>query len=172
MIEFDLDGELFNDLEREARGRGRKLETLVVNTLEVHTLPHELFWTPTGGEIEELAAFLERLPGVSVLAFELAPTTRWRVVIEICAGHELAWRVVQELSFVLNYISVSERLPTVFRPLAKGWSVESTLPHVDPRAIAQCLESYVPSPEDPEDWDVEGEDEDQDWEARMMGESP
>jgi hypothetical protein len=32
--------------------------------------------------------------------------------------HPLAWSVVQELGHVLNYVSLEERLPTVFMPVS------------------------------------------------------
>ncbi|SPE35761.1 hypothetical protein SBA3_2300022 [Candidatus Sulfopaludibacter sp. SbA3] len=52
----------------------------------------------------------------------------WWVKFAIDISHRLAWNVVQELGHVLNYLSVNERLPTVFKPVSPppyangGWS--------------------------------------------------
>lgn len=42
----------------------------------------------------------------------------WMIKFRIDIDHPLAWRVVQELAFVVNYISVEERLPTAFYPVS------------------------------------------------------
>lgn len=38
----------------------------------------------------------------------------WWVKFSLDTRHPLAWRVVQELGHVLNYLSLDDRLPTVF----------------------------------------------------------
>ena len=42
----------------------------------------------------------------------------WWVKCAIDIDHEFAWNVVQELGHVLNYVSLDERLPTVFMPVS------------------------------------------------------
>ncbi len=42
----------------------------------------------------------------------------WWVKIIIDIDHPMAWRIVQELGHVLNYVSLNERLPTVFMPVS------------------------------------------------------
>jgi hypothetical protein len=39
------------------------------------------------------------------------------VKFSIDVFHPSAWRTVQELGHVLNYVSINERLPTVFKPV-------------------------------------------------------
>ncbi len=72
--------------------------------------------------------------------------------------HHLAWRVVQELGHVLKYLSINDRLPTVFMPVSPpsymnggpeeflSWVIESTAADVDPRWIAEMLEGRLPRP--------------------------
>ncbi len=94
-----------------------------------------------------LANYLRRIPAVSVLAG--------------CTDESpdgLAWGVVQELAHVLNYLSVDERLPTVFMPVSPppylnggpeeflSWVIESKAPAVDVRWIAATLEGRLPRP--------------------------
>jgi hypothetical protein len=71
--------------------------------------------------------------------------------------HELAWRVVQELGHVLNYISVEERLPTVFMPVSPppymnggveflSWVIEAKDSGFRPGDCAKWLEGRLPRP--------------------------
>ena len=45
-----------------------------------------------------------------------ASEAQWWVKLDISSP--LAWQVVQELGFVLNYVSLQDRLPTVFMPVS------------------------------------------------------
>jgi hypothetical protein len=84
--------------------------------------------------------------------------------------HRFAWKVVQEFSFVLNYISLQEKLPTVFMPVSPppylnggpeeylSWVLESKYSYIDPQWILQELESRLPHPADNEEaWKDQGE---------------
>lgn len=107
-----------------------------------------------------LANYLRRIPAVSVLAgcTDESPDGRWWVKLVIDIRHPLAWGVVQELAHVLNYLSVDERLPTVFMPVSPppylnggpeeflSWVIESKAPAVDVRWIAATLEGRLPRP--------------------------
>ena len=79
--------------------------------------------------------------------------------------HPLAWNVVQELSHVLNYLSLNERLPTVFMPVSPppymnggpaeflSWVIECKDKDFTPDDCATCLEGRLPRPvEDIEQW--------------------
>jgi len=114
----------------------------------------------TDQKLSKLTAFLRRIPAVSVLSSAIQEDSLWWVKLEINIESPLAWNVVQELGFVLNYISVEERLPTVFMPVSPppylnggpreflSWVIESTAKDVDPRWIAETLEGRLPSPVD------------------------
>ena len=66
-----------------------------------------------------LIGFLQRLPGISGhIGTGSDDDGNWWVKFSIDIQHRLAWNVVQELGFVLNYLSVNERLPTLFMPVS------------------------------------------------------
>ena len=69
-------------------------------------------------ELDELKTYLARVPAVTVLSGAIEQRERWWVKLAIDIDHPNAWQVVQELGFVLNYISLNERLPTVFMPVS------------------------------------------------------
>jgi len=87
------------------------------------------------------------------------------VKFSIDLDHPLAWNVVQELGHVLNYLSVGERLPTVFMPVSPppymnggprdylSWVIESTSADFTPEKCAEWLEGRLPRPvEDVSAW--------------------
>jgi hypothetical protein len=122
---------------------------------------------------EKLLAFLERLPAISLpvgrrsIGHGVFENGNWWVKFSLNTEHELAWRHVQELGFVLNYVSVDQRLPTIFKPVSPppymnggveflSWVVESTDPSFSPDKCVEWLESRLPNPvEDLEQWDME-----------------
>ena len=75
-------------------------------------------------QLEPLLAFLESLPAINLPAGRksigagVVDDGRWWVKFSLSTNHPLAWRVVQELGHVLNYLSSDERLPTVFKPVS------------------------------------------------------
>ena len=103
----------------------------------------------------------------------------WWVKFSIDIDHELAWEAVQELGHVLNYLSLEERLPTVFKPVSPppymnggpedflSWVIEAP-DDMRPGTVAEWLEGRLPRPvEDEAAWlgereDDEAADEDQD----------
>ncbi len=74
---------------------------------------------PNDVELEALIAFVCRVPAVTGTIGEgRSDDGRWWLKFSIDVTHRLAWHVVQELGHVLNYVSVEERLPTVFKPVS------------------------------------------------------
>ena len=66
-----------------------------------------------------LEAFLKHVPAIEFpLGKGKRKDGRWWVKFAIDIKHKLAWNVVQELGFVLNYVSATERLPTTFMPMS------------------------------------------------------
>src|SRR5215203_586211 len=95
-----------------------------------------------------LAAFLRRLPGVhGPIGEGSLEGGRWYVKFGIDIDHPLAWKVVQELGHVLNYLSIEERLPTVFMPVSPppymnggprdflSWVIECRDSKLDPNTV-------------------------------------
>ena len=94
---------------------------------------------------------------------------RW-VKFGIDINHPLAWNVVQELGHVLNYVSLDERLPTVFMPVSPppymngaprlflSWVIESRDETFTPAQCAEWLEGRLPRPVDNlDEWKIEDE---------------
>lgn len=83
---------------------------------------------------------------------------QWWVKFSIDVAHPLAWNVVQELGHVLNYLSLEERLPTVFKPVSPppylnggpreylSWVIEATSAELRPGTCADWLEAHLPRP--------------------------
>ncbi|MEL7482505.1 MAG: hypothetical protein AAGJ29_13205, partial [Pseudomonadota bacterium] len=105
----------------------------------------------------KLVDFFARVPAVSVVSSQVEDDAYWWIKFDIDLEHHLAWRVVQEFGFILNYISVSEPLPTVFKPVSPppylnggteflSWVVESTFNYIDPEWILSFLEGRLPQP--------------------------
>jgi hypothetical protein len=84
---------------------------------------------------------------------------RW-VKFGIDNSHPLAWHVIQELGCVLNYLSINDRLPTVFMPVSPAtylnggpkdflsWVIQSKDPEFSPETCARWLEGRLPRPVD------------------------
>lgn len=128
-------------------------------------------------KFEKLLAFLERLPAIDLpagrksIGFGYSDNGNWWVKFKIDTKHELAWRHVQELGYVLNYLSVDERLPTVLMPVSPppymnggeeflSWVIESTEPEFTPELCAEWLEGRLPRPVDElEQWSIESDED-------------
>ena len=110
-----------------------------------------------------LVAYLERIPAVQgPIGTGVDDNGLWWVKFTIDTTHALAWHVVQELGHVLNYVSVSERLPTIFMPVSPppylnggpeeflSWVIETKAAAFSPSDCAQWLEGRLPRPVDDE----------------------
>jgi hypothetical protein len=116
--------------------------------------------------LQPLIEYLSKVPGIEgQLGSGFLDDGRWWIKFTIDTLHELAWRVVQELGHVLNYLSLNERLPTVFMPVSPppylnggpreflSWVIESREKDFQPAACAEWLESRLPRPvNDLEQW--------------------
>ncbi|QJE94376.1 hypothetical protein [Luteolibacter luteus] len=114
-------------------------------------------------DFDRLLAFLERLPAIDLPAGARSigrgrfANGNWWVKFRLDPDHPLAWRHVQELGFVLNLLSVEERLPTIFKPVSPppylnggveflSWIIESTHAEFPPDLCAEWLEGRLPRP--------------------------
>lgn len=171
-MEIELPKKLRKALEKEAKDARVSLNAHVVKKLEGITPPVEYI---DRGKIEtnleKLVEFLTRIPAVSVISHDTTPDAYWWVKLSIDIHHPLAWNVVQELGFVLNYISIEEPLPTVFKPVSPppylnggpddflSWVVESTYNYIDPLWVAGTIEGRLPNPVDDESqWGFDEDD--------------
>lgn len=108
-----------------------------------------------------LITFLKRVPSIDEsIGHGVGEDGNWWVKFTIDINHQTAWQTVQELGFVLNYISVKERLPTNFYPASPppylnggpeeflSWVIESTDPSFRPGTCKKWLETRMPNPVD------------------------
>ncbi len=108
-------------------------------------------------------------PGIGTGTFD---NGLWWVKFVIDIRHPLAWHVVQEIGHVVNYLSLNERLPTVFYPVSPApylnggphgflsWVIESEDIDFSPDDMAEWLEGRLPSPvNDPQSWDIDEDEE-------------
>jgi hypothetical protein len=120
-------------------------------------------------EFMPLTSFLEKVPAISGPVAVGAGTggKAWWVKFTIDVSDSLAWRAVQELAYVLNYLSLSERLPTVFMPVSPppylnggveflSWVIESRDRVCTPAVVADWLFGRLPRPvDDREKWKID-----------------
>lgn len=119
---------------------------------------------PTEPDFDELLAFLKKVPSVHPsLGHGREESGAWWVKLSLDIDHPLAWNVVQELGHVLNYLSLDERLPTVFKPVSPppymnggpreflSWVIECSDPAFPPAQAAEWLEGRLPRPVDDRD---------------------
>ena len=173
-ITIELPDKLAKRLADEAKLLNISEQVRVVKLLEEYVTPRDLL-NPRVVErgLPKLVDFLTRIPAVRVISSSEPSEPYWWVKLDIDIEAEVAWKVVQELGFVLNYISVRERLATVFMPVSPppylnggpkeflSWAIEAAVPFVDPATIAAQLEASLPNPvDDPKQWLDESEQED------------
>lgn len=116
-------------------------------------------------DFEPLLEFLERLPAIDLPAGRKSfgngefDNGNWWIKFSLDTKQALAWRHVQELGHVLNYLSLDERLPSVFMPVSPppymnggveflSWVIESTDSEFSPATCAEWLEGRLPRPVD------------------------
>ncbi|MBZ5680289.1 MAG: hypothetical protein LAO03_18700 [Acidobacteriia bacterium] len=120
-------------------------------------------------QFQPLKEYLSKIPGISnVIGSGFLDNGCWWVKFSLDVDHQLAWRVVQELGHVLNYLSLEERLPTVFMPVSPppylnggprdflSWVIECKSKDFSPGTCAEWLEGRLPRPvEDETLWEID-----------------
>ena len=130
-------------------------------------------------DFSPLLTFLEQLPAIHLpggqksIGKGVFDNGNWWVKFKLNHEHPLAWRHVQELGFVLNLLSNTERLPTIFKPISPppylnggaeylSWIIESTVMDFSPALCAEWLEARLPQPvSDLSHWVIGREDDDE-----------
>jgi hypothetical protein len=117
---------------------------------------------------KSLTDYLFKVPGIeSPITTGTDDEGFWWIKFQIDIENVLAWNVVQELGSVLNYISINERLPTIFYPVSPppylnggpseflSWVIESKDKEFKPGTLMKWLEGKLPRPvDDREQWDA------------------
>jgi hypothetical protein len=123
-------------------------------------------------DFEPLLKFLARCPAIQKsVGHGVFDNGIWWIKFSIDIDHKLAWNVVQELGCVLNYVSITERLPTVFYPVSPApylnggprvflsWVIESKSVEFTPVHAAEWLEGRLPKPvEDESQWPTDDDE--------------
>lgn len=117
--------------------------------------------TSDDARFRTLKRYLMRVPGVqATIGSGFSEDGNWWVKLIIDIDHPLAWSVVQELGHVLNYMSLEERLPTVFMPVSPppymnggpreflSWVIECRDKAFTPQTCMKWLEGRLPRPVD------------------------
>ncbi len=112
-------------------------------------------------KFKTLSDFINKTPSARFSsAGEIPDVKGWWVKLSIDIDHPLAWNVIQEYAHVLNELSLSERLPTIFKPVSPppymnggprdflSWVIECPVPDQPPGTIMKWLESRLPAPVD------------------------
>jgi hypothetical protein len=129
---------------------------------------------PPAPEFSKLLEFLSQIPALktanSCFGSGRFDDGNWWVKFSIDIEHSLAWSTVQELGYVLNYLSLKDRLPTVLKPVSPppylnggpeflSWVIESSDPKFSPDMAVEWLVQRMPSPvDDPDQWPVNQQD--------------
>ena len=115
-----------------------------------------------------LLAYLESIPAIESPVAYGDEDGYWWLKFTIDIENKLAWQVVQELGHVMNYISIEERLPTVFYPVSPppylnggpkeflSWVIETKDKSFMPGTLMKWLEGRLPNPvDDSTEWEGE-----------------
>ena len=115
-----------------------------------------------------LIDYLEKVPSVNKPITFGDENGLWWIKFSLDTENQLAWSVVQELGHVINYLSIDERLPTVFYPVSPppymnggpydylSWVIETKDKMFKPGTLMKWLEGRLPSPvEDLGQWNEE-----------------
>jgi|SRR5580700_9311832 hypothetical protein len=116
-----------------------------------------------------LKEFLSKVPAITgTIGCGSSEDGFWWVKFAIDVEHPLAWRVIQELGHVLNYVSLNERLPTLFIPVSPppcmnggpkdflSWVIECKDADFKPADCKEWLQGRLPRPVyDLEEWEID-----------------
>ena len=115
-----------------------------------------------------LIDYLEKVPSVQKPIAFGDEAGFWWIKFSLDIENQLAWNVVQEFGHVMNYLSLDERLPTVFYPVSPppymnggpcdflSWVIETKDKEFKPGTLMKWLEGRLPRPvDDLEQWKEE-----------------
>lgn len=119
----------------------------------------------TQPNFSKINSYLNKIPSVEVVSNGIYDNGFWWIKIKIDIENDLAWHVVQEIGHVVNYISITERLPTKFYPVSPppymnggpkdflSWIIDVEAHDFSPDLLQEWLEGRLPRPvEDTNEW--------------------
>jgi hypothetical protein len=119
--------------------------------------------------LKQLIDFLERIPAIKKpISSGTNEDGLWWVKFAIDINNEYAWSVIQELGHIVNYVSLDDRLPTIFYPVSPlpymnggakhflSWVIETKDKDFKPETLKEWLEGRLPQPvDDLQEWKME-----------------
>jgi len=123
---------------------------------------------------EALETYLSDVPAIEgLIGKDYHSEGLWWIKFKIDIQHKLAWQVVQEIGYVVNYLSLNERLPTIFYPVSPppymnggpeeflSWVIENSDKDFTPDKMKEWLEGRLPKPVNDETAWLTDSDEDE-----------
>lgn len=121
---------------------------------------------------EKIKNYLIKVPGIyDSMGVGFFEDSGWWVKFIIDIDHKLAWNIVQEMGYVLNELSLLERLPTIFKPVSPppylnggpkeflSWVIECRDNEFTPDNCMEWLEGRLPNPvDDIAEWQANNDD--------------
>ena len=120
-----------------------------------------------GENFSGLINYLQDVPAVDVFGSGVFENGLWWIKFSIDIKHPYAWHVIQEIGHVVNYVSLEERLPTVFYPVSPppymnggpgeflSWIIETEDADFTPDDMEEWLSGRLPQPvNDLTSWDT------------------
>jgi hypothetical protein len=119
-------------------------------------------------DFKQLLDFLQKIPAINrSIGTGAYEDQNWWLKFSIDIDNDLAWNVVQELSHIINYLSLNERLPVLFYPVSAPpylnggpkdflyWIIESKQIGFTPDDLQKWLEGRLPNPvDDINEWKI------------------
>ena len=115
---------------------------------------------------EELVSLLKIIPWIECIN-DGEENGKWWIKFRIELDNIIAWNIVQEFWHILNYLSIDERLPTLFYPISSPpylnwwpkdylwWIIENTDKDFTSKDCFNRLKWRLPDPiNDIESWKV------------------
>jgi len=162
-MKINLTNNLLIRLQKESAGIDKTIEERILEILDKAVAPeNSLDKEYINQGLDKIKGLLTRIPCVNSVATSNFGESFWWLKFSIDIKSAIAWTVVQELGHILNYLSVNDKLPTIFYPASPppymnggpedflSWVIEPTIPFADTNIIFDHLHGRLP-----EDYDKE-----------------
>ena len=144
-------------LEQESARLNTTLEERLAEILGRNLAPEKNFereYIQSG--LEKIKILLKSIPCINHVTTSSIGEPFWWLKFSIDIDSRIGWTVVQEFGHILNYLSVNDKLPTIFYPVSPppymnggprdflSWVIEPVIPFVDTNYIFDFLIGRLP----------------------------
>jgi len=160
---IEIPDNLIERLQNESAGLDKTISQRVYEILDRAVAPESnLDKKYINQGLDKIKDLLSKIPCVKSVTTSNIDESFWWLKFSIEIKSKIAWTVVQELGHILNYLSVSDKLPTTFYPVSPppyinggpedflSWVIEPSIPLLDTNVIFDYLTGRLP-----EDFDKE-----------------